>query len=46
MDEVLKFNEENKRDIVEEKIENSEDIEVGYGVLIVFRLEGVGICLR
>lgn len=46
MDEVLKFNEENKGDIVEEKIENSEDIEVGYGVLIVFRLEGVGICLR
>lgn len=46
MDEALKSNEENKGDTVEEKTENSEDIEVGHGVLIVLRLEGVGICPR
>ena len=44
MDEALKSNEENKGDTVEEKTENSEDMEVGHGVLIVLRLEGVGIC--
>ena len=44
MDETLKSSEEKTGDTVEDKAENSEDSEVGHVVLIVLRLEGVGIC--
>ena len=44
MDETLKSSEEKTGDTVEDKAETSEDSEVGHVVLIVLRLEGVGIC--